>query len=144
MIKRNGLPRKFVVTATLGVIIIGMIFLFFPFGYTLQEDGHGMASISENGILRNDFKVEVTEANALKIALLKSAIKEFKTICLMLVIIIPLLLLSIAINYVRKSKETFLIMCIITIIMLITSIILYFNNLEIMEHLISGLKEQKK
>ena len=117
--------------------------MFFPFGYSLQEDGNGKVTISENGILRNEFTVEVTEANELTIVLLKSVLKEFKTICIILLIIFPLLLLSLAFNYVQKSKGIFIIMCVISIFTMIAITILYFNNIEIMENLIKSLSQKK-
>lgn len=145
MIRRNGLiQKKALVAAVSGILIIVILFMFFPFGYSLQEDGNGKVTISENGILRNEFTVEVTEANELTIVLLKSVLKEFKTICIILLIIFPLLLLSLAFNYVQKSKGIFIIMCVISIFMMIAITILYFNNIEIMENLIKSLSQKKK
>lgn len=135
------MPKHVGISVGIGIIIILTLFIFFPGGYSLKEMNDNKVTISKNGLLQTEaFTVEVTTENELRIALLRNLINKWKVIELIVYIFIPVVLISLAVNFVSRSKEEFTFMFVLSVLLIAAATYLYVNNLHLMDQLVMKLK----
>ena len=133
--------RNLLLISILFIIAFGVVIYFldlFPGGYKLDY------SETQSIILivhSEQYKVERTEDNVLKIALLESEITNLKGLWLMSILIFPALMInvfSLQENY-EKKKQFALITSVLLVALLVIVITVYMKSLYFIEKIISGL-----
>ncbi|WP_277586979.1 hypothetical protein [Psychrobacillus antarcticus] len=137
--------RNLLLISILLIITFGGVIYFldlFPGGYKLDYSDIRSITIIDKGIITAEqYKVQRTEVNVLKVALLKSEITNLKGLWLMSNIIFPTLLLNVFIlqkNY-EKRKQYALIASVLFVALLVIVITVYMKSLNFIEKIISGL-----
>lgn len=125
------------------IIIFGLVTYsldLYPGGYQLDYVDAQSITITKIDIIQEEqYKIELTEENALKFALLKSEIIFLKTLWLMGIVVFSTWFISIANLVERKEFKPALIISGIFIVIFVMAIFVYIDRLNFLKKVIGGL-----
>lgn len=137
--------RKLLLISILFIIAFGAFTYYldlFPGSYKLDYSDTQSIILIEKGIIHPEqYKVERTEENELKIALLEVEITNLKGLWLLSIIIFSTLLLNVfnLQETFEKKKQFALIASVLLVALIVIVIIVYVKNLSFIEKIISRL-----
>ena len=125
------------------IIIFGLVTYsldLYPGGYQLDYVDAQSITITKVDIIQEEqYKIELTEENALKFALLKSEIIFLKTLWLMGIVVFSTWFISISNLVERKEFKPALIISGIFIVIFVMAIFVYIDRLNFLKKVIGGL-----
>ncbi|MEK3980409.1 hypothetical protein MKY37_15270 [Psychrobacillus sp. FSL K6-2836] len=125
------------------IIIFGLVTYsldLYPGGYQLDYVDAQSITITKIDIIQEEqYKIELTEENALKFALLKSEIIFLKTLWLMGIVVFSTWFISISNLVERKEFKPALIISGIFIVIFVMAIFVYIDRLNFLKKVIGGL-----
>lgn len=125
------------------IIIFGVVTYsldLYPGGYQLDYVDAQSITITKIDIIQEEqYKIELTEENALKFALLKSEIIFIKTLWLMGIVVFSTWFISISNLVERKEFKPALIISGIFIVIFVMAIFVYIDRLNFLKKVIGGL-----
>lgn len=125
------------------IIIFGVVTYsldLYPGGYQLDYVDAQSITITKIDIIQEEqYKIELTEENALKFALLKSEIIFLKTLWLMGIVVFSTWFISISNLVERKEFKPALIISGIFIVIFVMAIFVYIDRLNFLKKVIGGL-----